>query len=100
MNSMICGEMLSKVLKTKICYINFYIGIFGCVRDSSFSSLLVPAMELREVSLLPGFTKSRLAQVPVGTSLPRNVPQVVPQVHDRRPSPEPVAVIDFVHHQP
>src|SRR5258708_6402352 len=40
------------------------------------------------------------AEVPVGTDLARNGPQVVVEVIDRRAAPEPVAVVDAVDDEP
>src|SRR5580704_2737339 len=57
---------------------------------------LVPSMECREVAGVPSFAESWGAQIPVGADLARHNPQVVPEVDDRRPPPEPIAVIDAV----
>src|SRR5579862_7169832 len=51
---------------------------------------LAPAVEARQVARVPGLAKSRGAEVPVRTDFARNGAQIVPQVRDRRPAPEPV----------
>ena len=48
---------------------------------------LAPPVEGRKVSSVPGFAESRPAQILVGTDLPRHAAQVVPQVSNRRASP-------------
>src|ERR1700685_4234083 len=58
--------------------------------------ILVPSMEGRQVARVPSLAESRGAQIPVGTDLARRGPQVVPEVDDRGPPPEPIAVVDAV----
>src|SRR3954468_10577120 len=58
---------------------------------------LVPAVEGRVVAGLPGLAQPRLGEVPVRADLGRNVAQVPPELVERRPPPEPVAVVDSVH---
>src|SRR6476661_11092926 len=53
-------------------------------------------MEVREVTRFPSLTEPRLAQIPGGANLARYVPQVLPEVVDRGPAPEPVPVVDLV----
>src|SRR3954447_22527623 len=61
---------------------------------------LVPAVEGREVPGVPRLAQPRRAQVPVRADLARGGAQVVPEVGDRGPAPEPVAVVDAVDDQP
>ena len=53
-------------------------------------------MEGREVARVPSLAESGSLQIPVGADLARHGPQVVPEVDDRGPPPEPIAVIDAV----
>jgi hypothetical protein len=55
--------------------------------------MLVPAMEGRVVARVPSLAESRSPQIPIGADLARHGPQVVPEVDDRGPPPEPTAVI-------
>src|SRR5581483_4359862 len=72
-----------------------------CVRSLCGSDeLLVPTVEGREVARIPSLAQARGCQVPVGADLARHVTEVVPEVHERRASPEPVAVVNLVDHQP
>src|SRR5580704_1256376 len=59
----------------------------------------VPAVKLREVARVPGLAEPRGAQIPVRADLAGGVPQVTPQVGERRAAPEPVAVVDTVNDQ-
>src|ERR1700735_1961879 len=58
--------------------------------------ILVPSIEGRQVARLPSLAESRSPQIPVGADLARHGAQVVPEVDDGRPAPEPIAVIDAV----
>src|SRR5215472_3605522 len=60
---------------------------------------LIPPVERREISRIPCLAESRSAQIPVRTDFPRHGAQVVPKIDDRRPTPEPIAVIDAVDHK-
>src|SRR5215213_279055 len=60
----------------------------------------VPAVEGRDVARVPSLAQSRRAQVPVRADLPGDGAQVVPDVDERRASPEPVAVVDGVDDEP
>src|SRR5271170_3925141 len=53
-------------------------------------------MEGRQVASVPSLAESGLAQIPVGADLSHRRAQVVPEVGDGRPAPEPIAVIDAV----
>src|ERR1700722_3249567 len=53
----------------------------------------------RVVAGLPVFSQARRVQVPVRADLPGRLAQVTPQVLERRPAPEPVAVVDAVDDQ-
>ena len=67
----------------------------ACGDSSHFAPLFHPWKAERS----PAFQASRspgVAQIPVGADLARHGPQVVPEVDDRRPAPEPIAVIDAV----
>src|SRR5215218_8492286 len=55
-----------------------------------------PAMEVREGARVPRVAQPGRAEVPVRPDLARDGPQIVPEVGDRRASPEPVAVVDAV----
>src|SRR5215472_7692858 len=65
-------------------------------RSRFHTGLLIPPVERREISRIPCLAESRSAQIPVRTDFPRHGAQVVPKIDDRRPTPEPVAVIDAV----
>jgi len=56
-------------------------------------------MEGRQVARVPSLAESRSPQIPVGADLARRGPQVMPEVDDRRPAAEPIAVIDAVDDQ-
>src|SRR5581483_8546155 len=58
------------------------------------SGAFVPPVEVGQVAGGPGFAEARLGQVPGGTDLSGDLAQVVPQVVERRPTPEPVPVVD------
>src|SRR5215831_1612920 len=62
--------------------------------------LLIPAVEARKVACVPRLSESGFAQVPVRADLGCHGAQVVPKVHDGRATPEPVAVINAVDHEP
>ena len=53
-------------------------------------------MEGRQVARIPCLAEPRSFQIPVGADLARHGPQVMPEIDDRRPAPEPIAVIDAV----
>src|ERR1700683_2304015 len=53
-------------------------------------------MEGREVARVPSLAEPRGTQIPVGADLASHGPQVVPEIDDIRPPPEPIAVIDAV----
>jgi hypothetical protein len=55
---------------------------------------LVPAVEGREVACVPRLAQPRRAEVPVRTDFAGDRAQVVPQIDERGPAPDPVAVID------
>ena len=54
---------------------------------------LVPPVETRKVTGIPGLAESWLAQIPVWTDFLSHGAQVVPKIDNRRTTPEPVAVI-------
>ena len=54
-------------------------------------------MERRQLARIPSFAQSRSLEIPVRTDLARHGPQVMPEVDDGRPPPEPIAVIDAVN---
>jgi hypothetical protein len=57
--------------------------------------------EARAVTGLPGLAEAGGAEIPVGTNLACCLAKVAPQNYfDRRPAPEPVAVVDAVDHEP
>src|SRR5580692_506663 len=62
------------------------------------TGLLVPPVEMREVTRIPCLAESGFAQIPVWADFARHGAQVVPKIDDRRTPPEPVAVIDAVDH--
>src|SRR5689334_3647959 len=72
----------------------------GLRRGDRLTGLPVPAVELRVVAGGPGFAETRCAQIPVWADLGRGRAQVMPQVVERGPAPEPVAVVDAVDDQP
>src|SRR6478735_3005141 len=65
----------------------------GC---EPFRTPSVPAVECRAVAGLPGFAKSRGAEIPIRPNLARHSAKVLAEVLDRGSTPEPVAVIDAV----
>src|SRR4051794_35621460 len=56
----------------------------------------VPAVEGRVVARVPRLAEPGRREVPVGTDLACDGPQVLAEVLDRGASPEPVAVVDLV----
>ena len=56
-------------------------------------------MEGGEVARVPSLAESGGAQIPVGPDLARYHPQVAPEVDDRGPAPEPIAVINAVDNE-
>src|SRR5690348_1455807 len=54
-------------------------------------------MERRYVAGIPGFAEAGSAEIPVRANFPGHCAQVVPEVRERRPSPEPIPVIDAVN---
>jgi hypothetical protein len=61
---------------------------------------LVPPVEGRVVARIPRLAKTGGAQVPIRSDLAHHGPQAVPEVHDRRTAPEPVAIVDAMDHEP
>jgi len=60
---------------------------------------MIPAVEVRKVARVPGLAEPGRAQVPIWSDLTRCVPQVVPEVVQRRSPPVPVAVVQAVNDQ-
>src|SRR4051794_11359318 len=60
---------------------------------------LVPSVERPVVARVPMLAQSWRAQVPVGPNLAGHDPQVLPEIGDRRTSPEPIPVVDAVNHE-
>ena len=56
-------------------------------------------METRQFARVPGFTQPRGAQIPVRADLARTRPQIVPEVENGWPPPEPIAVVDAVDNE-
>src|ERR1700722_18569140 len=62
--------------------------------------LFIPTMKRREVARVPRLAESGSLQIPIRPNLARHCAKVVPQIDDRWPAPEPIAVIDAVNDQP
>src|ERR1700744_4840840 len=60
---------------------------------------LVPAVEGGVVAGVPRRAQPGRAEIPVRAALAHRRTQVAPEIVDRRPPPEPVAVVDAVHDQ-
>src|SRR4029079_8989879 len=69
------------------------------VRAPAPGAALVPAVEESEVARVPGLAEPRFAEVPVRADLLTDRPEVLPEVDDGGPSPEPVTVVDAVDDQ-
>src|SRR5207249_12117347 len=70
------------------------------LRGPASSAALVPAMELREVAGIPCLAQPRLSEIPVRPDLLTDRPEVVPEVDNGGPAPEPIAVVDAVDDEP
>src|SRR5262245_10571599 len=68
--------------------------------DDLPTTSLVPSVETRQVTRVPGLAESGSAQVPIRADLSRHGAQVASEVLDRRAAPEPVAVVDAVDDEP
>src|SRR5947209_18638936 len=68
----------------------------GVGRRKRLSCPPVPAVEVREVAGIPRFVQPGSAEIPVRADLARGGTQVLPQLREGRPAPEPVAVVDAV----
>src|SRR6476619_792842 len=69
------------------------------LRAPAPGAALVPAVEGSEVARVPGLAEPRFAEVPVRADLLTDRPEVLPEVDDGGPSPEPVTVVDAVDDQ-
>ena len=63
---------------------------------NTFRSPLVPSVEVRMIAGIPGLAQAGRAQIPVRADLLRHGAQIAAEIFDRRPAPEPVAVVDAV----
>src|SRR5215467_323751 len=57
---------------------------------------LAPTVKFRQVTSIPSLSNSRSAEIPIRSNLPCYGTEVVPEVIDRRTSPEPIAVVEAV----